>query len=111
MTSCTTHPDHAHTHDATCGHTRIQHDDHVDYLHDGHLHSPHGDHYDEHCIAVSSTNPDGCAPYPTACAHVHGPGCGHEAIPHGDHVDYLVDGRLHHVHDGHCDDHGPVTVL
>jgi hypothetical protein len=26
-------------------------------------------------------------------------------------VDYLVDGRLHHVHDGHCDDHGPVTVL
>ncbi|QUV82678.1 hypothetical protein J8C01_04950 [Chloracidobacterium sp. D] len=111
MTSCTTHPDHTHTHDAACGHTRIQHDGHVDYLHDGHLHFPHGDHYDEHCIAVSSTNPDGCAPYPTACAHVHGPGCGHEAIPHGDHVDYLVDGRLHHVHDGHCDDHGPVTVL
>jgi hypothetical protein len=111
MTNCTTHPDHTHTHDAACGHTRIQHDGHVDYLHDGHLHFPHGDHYDEHCIAVSSTNPDGCAPYPTACAHVHGPGCGHEAIPHGDHVDYLVDGRLHHVHDGHCDDHGPVTVL
>jgi hypothetical protein len=22
--------------------------------------------------------------------HVHGPGCGHEAVPHGDHVDYRV---------------------
>ena len=39
--------------------------------------------------------------------HHHGPDCGHEAIPHGDHVDYLVDGHLHHPHDDHCDDHGP----
>jgi hypothetical protein len=38
--------------------------------------------------------------------HIHGDGCGHAAIPHGDHVDYLVDGHLHHPHDGHCDDHG-----
>ena len=43
--------------------------------------------------------------------HRHGPGCGHEAIPHGDHVDYLVDGHLHHPHDGHCDDHGKVEVV
>jgi zinc transport system permease protein len=40
-------------------------------------------------------------------AHQHGPDCGHEAIPHGDHVDYLVEGHLHHPHDDHCDDHGP----
>jgi hypothetical protein len=26
-------------------------------------------------------------------------------------VDYLVDGHLHHPHNGHCDNHGPVTVL
>ena len=39
-----------------------------------------------------------------------GPGCGHEAVPHGDHIDYLVDGHLHHPHDGHCDNHGPVTL-
>jgi hypothetical protein len=31
-------------------------------------------------------------------------------VPHGDHVDYLVDGRLHHPHDSHCDDHGPVAL-
>ena len=43
--------------------------------------------------------------------HRHGPGWGHEAIPHGDHVDYLVDGHLHHPHDGHCDDHGKVEVV
>jgi hypothetical protein len=60
-------------------------------------------------IAISTTNPDGCATK-MACAHVHGPDCGHEAVPHGDHVDYLVDGRLHHAHDGHCDDHGPLAV-
>jgi UDP-2,3-diacylglucosamine pyrophosphatase LpxH len=29
-------------------------------------------------------------------------------VPHGDHVDYLVAGHLHHPHGGHCDDHGPV---
>ncbi len=26
-----------------------------------------------------------------AGTHVHGPTCGHPAVPHGDHVDYLVD--------------------
>lgn len=26
----------------------VLHGDHVDYLHDGHRHAPHGDHYDEH---------------------------------------------------------------
>jgi hypothetical protein len=30
--------------------------------------------------------------------------------PHGDHVDYLVAGRLHHPHGDHCDDHGPLIV-
>ncbi|MCA0435967.1 MAG: metal ABC transporter permease [Austwickia sp.] len=39
--------------------------------------------------------------------HEHGPGCGHEAIPHGDHVDYLHDGHLHAPHHGHYDEHGP----
>jgi zinc transport system permease protein len=30
--------------------------------------------------------------------HVHGPGCGHVAIEHGDHVDYVHDGHRHAVH-------------
>jgi len=30
--------------------------------------------------------------------HVHGPGCGHLAIEHGDHVDYVHDGHRHAVH-------------
>jgi len=33
---------------------------------------------------------------------VHGTGCGHEAVPHGDHVDCLVDGHLQHPHGEHC---------
>ena len=107
-----THSHPEHTHGPNCGHTAIKHNGHVDYLHDGHLHHPHEDHYDEHVIEVSSENPDGCHPVHdcSQSGHVHGPGCGHEAIPHGDHVDYIVNGRLHHVHDGHCDDHGPVEL-
>jgi hypothetical protein len=38
--------------------------------------------------------------------HQHGPGCGHKAVMHDDHLDYLVDGHLHHAHGMHCDDHG-----
>jgi zinc transport system permease protein len=41
--------------------------------------------------------------------HVHGPGCGHVAVEHGDHVDYVHDGHRHAVHvtgDGkHYDEH------
>ena len=37
--------------------------------------------------------------------HAHTPGCGHVAVHHGDHVDYLHDGHLHHVHGDHVDDH------
>lgn len=107
------HENHPHVHGPGCGHTAIQHGDHVGYLHDGHLHCAHEGHYDEHAIAVSSENPAGCVPH--ACtghdaAHVHGPDCGHTAVPHGDHVDYLVDGHLHHPHGDHCDNHGPLTL-
>lgn len=37
--------------------------------------------------------------------HVHGPGCGHVAVEHGDHVDYLHDGQRHAAHGGHYDQH------
>jgi zinc transport system permease protein len=39
---------HEHEHGPTCGHPAVVHQDHVDYLHDGHRHAPHKDHYDEH---------------------------------------------------------------
>jgi hypothetical protein len=111
MTTCTEkhHPNHTHQHGPNCGHTAVRHDGHVDYLHDGHLHHMHEDHVDEHVIAISATNPERCTP-DTRCSHTHGPGCGHEAVPHGDHVDYLVDRRLHHPHGDHCDDHGPLQI-
>ncbi len=111
-----THESHDHQHGTGCGHTPVEHDGHTDYLHDGHLHHQREDGtVEEHVIPVSEKNPDGCTPE-HACGHhdadhVHGPGCGHEAVPHGDHVDYLVDGHLHHPHDGHCDDHGPIDVV
>ena len=37
--------------------------------------------------------------------HQHGPGCGHEPVPHGDHTDYLHHGHRHAPHGAHYDDH------
>ena len=46
------HVAHPHEHGEGCGHAPVEHGDHVDYDHDGHLHAPHrtgtGVHYDEH---------------------------------------------------------------
>jgi hypothetical protein len=62
-------------------------------------------------IAISETNPADCTPDHDCehhdAEHEHGPGCGHETVQHGDHVDYVVAGHLHHPHEDHCDDHGP----
>ena len=37
--------------------------------------------------------------------HQHGPTCGHPAVEHGDHVDYVHDGHRHAVHGSHYDEH------
>jgi zinc transport system permease protein len=40
--------EHGHEHGPGCGHEAVPHGDHVDYVHDGHRHAPHGAAYDEH---------------------------------------------------------------
>ena len=37
--------------------------------------------------------------------HEHGDACGHLAVPHGDHVDYVHDGHRHAPHGSHYDEH------
>jgi hypothetical protein len=105
------HHTHDHKHGQNCGHPTVQHDGHTDYLHDGHMHHMHGDHVDEHSFGVDASTPDRCMPLQgcSAAGHKHGPNCGHAAVPHGNHADFLVDGRLHHMHGNHCDDHGKVA--
>lgn len=60
------------------------------------------DEYDEELPAVHTITTE-------AHPHQHGPDCGHLAIPHGDHVDYVHDGHRHAAHtDGkgtHYDEH------
>jgi hypothetical protein len=108
------HEKHAHVHGPGCGHVAVEHEDHVDYLHDGHLHHPHEGHTDCHELADAGKNRARCTSGHACGAHgtehVHGPQCGHEAVPHAGHVDYLVDGHLHHPHEGHCDDHGELKT-
>ncbi|HZC35034.1 MAG TPA: hypothetical protein VE242_05445 [Chthoniobacterales bacterium] len=119
MSGSTSHPDNGHQHGSECGHTAVKHMGHIDYIHDGHLHHPVGSTasamVEDHVLEVNAANPDRCTPDHKCgghdTGHKHGAGCGHEAVPHGDHVDYLVNGHLHHPHGDHCDDHGPVEVV
>ncbi|MEO8555075.1 MAG: metal ABC transporter permease [Actinomycetota bacterium] len=55
---------HEHEHGENCGHPALEHNDHVDYLHDGHRHAPHQGHYDEHDIALSATHEHPASPNP-----------------------------------------------
>lgn len=110
----TQHEAHEHRHSPGCGHTAIGHDGHTDYLHDGCLHHMEGETAQEHKLSVTDRNPEECTPEHDCAqhddSHEHGAGCGHEQVPHGDHMDYLVDGHLHHPHGSHCDDHGEVEL-
>jgi hypothetical protein len=70
---------HTHTHGPACGHDSVVHLDHVDYLHDGHVHREHptadGVHYDE-CTACSCGNcSDSCAV--CDCSDCTCPTCNH----------------------------------
>jgi zinc transport system permease protein len=42
---------------------------------------------------------------PESHEHQHGDDCGHPAVPHGDHVDYVHDGHRHAAHGSHYDEH------
>jgi hypothetical protein len=112
--ACSTHANHSHKHGSNCGHTAVQHNGHIDYIHDKHLHYLHDDHIDEHTLSEDSKNQSECTPE-HACTshdktHQHGAHCGHEAVPHGDHIDFLVAGHLHHPCNNHCDHHGAIVV-
>lgn len=48
---------HEHEHGPGCGHPAVAHEDHVDYLHDGHRHAPHEGHYDEHALGETPSPP------------------------------------------------------
>ena len=47
----------------------------------------------------------GPAPLTDEHPHEHGDDCGHPAVPHGDHVDYVHDGHRHAPHGEHYDEH------
>lgn len=99
----------SHVHSEKCGHTRIRHNDHIDYLSNGHMQYVHGTHVDEHVLEVTDINPALCMRIECRDTLQHKEHA--EKVPHGDHFDYLINGRLHHVHESHCDDHGPLALV
>ena len=107
MPTSKSQPQLSHQHGPNCGHKAVQHGDHMDYLLDGHLQHQEKGKIEDHVIEVNDANPSTCQP--TSCKGGHKQD-GSEKIPHGDHFDYVVNGRLHHLHQGHCDDHGQVKI-
>lgn len=118
--ACLLHTEHS----AGCGHPPVQLPDgeHAFLLEDGLLFRPRA----ELAAPLPEEWPFLPPPCPTPSAvavaapgtrhahadpHVHASGCGHFPVRHADHVDYLVNGRLHHMHGDHCDDHGPLHLL
>src|SRR5271166_1599601 len=80
---------HHHTHGPGCGHASVLHADHVDYLHDGHVHrehpAPDGVHYDE-CTTCQCPNcSDSCAI--CVCADCTCPSCNHNTCQCADCAD------------------------
>jgi zinc transport system permease protein len=55
--------------------------------------------------AAATARPDAAEPESAGHPHLHSTACGHESIPHGDHVDYLHDGHRHAAHADHYDEH------
>jgi hypothetical protein len=123
-----------HSHRPGCGHTAIvyhylllvypkitylMHEGHTDFLIPNsngviQLHHLHRGVPIEHTLRETNEFPAVCAPVSCkghASGHTHGPSCGHQAIQHSTHVDYLVDNYLHHFHGSHCDNHGALHVL
>ncbi|PRP80227.1 hypothetical protein PROFUN_12113 [Planoprotostelium fungivorum] len=93
------------------GNTYILHEGHADILGPDHtLQHVHKDSVDAHVLAETSENPIRCQP-----VNCKGPHAESHRIRHGDHVDYIVDNMLHHVHEedgaAHCDHHGPLVML
>jgi hypothetical protein len=56
------HGEHDHRHGPTCGHATASHGDHTDYLHDGHRHRAHDEHWDE-CAIEATPAGDQLAPH------------------------------------------------
>lgn len=50
---------HEHVHWEECGHDVILHGDHLDFVHDGHRHARHDDHWDEHGPETDPTTLEG----------------------------------------------------
>jgi zinc transport system permease protein len=56
-------------------------------------------------VQALSPVPDGHDTVDEPHRHEHGPRCGHPAVEHGDHVDYIHHGHRHASHGGHYDEH------
>ncbi|OQR86652.1 hypothetical protein ACHHYP_10325 [Achlya hypogyna] len=106
--SCAPTQDHA-AHARGCGHLSIEHGNHFDFIVDNQLLCldgvkslsiiPRGEPAPHGCVMeprpMESHEPRASRSEPS-----HGPGCGHLAVRHNDHVDYVVDNSVYCQHGG-----------
>ncbi len=97
-----------HVHGKSCRHTKIEHDDHVDYVHGNEFHKEMNN--GEYAIHGMSQDL-GRKFASTEHTHKHHKNCGHERVKHGMHWDYIHDGNYHWPHKNHVDQHGDTRDL
>lgn len=108
------HPAKTHAHNEKCGHTAVKHDTHMDYIDNGEFHAQHANHFDNHGLAVSASEPaarEVAANHKMTTdekGHAHNDNCGHKKVQHGDHFDFIHNGHYHAVHADHTDEHGNI---
>ncbi|EQC40370.1 hypothetical protein SDRG_02269 [Saprolegnia diclina VS20] len=91
--ACAPTHDHA-AHARGCGHLSIEHGNHFDFIVNNQLVCMDG----VKSLAIVPRGPH--EPLPHGQEPSHGPGCGHLAVRHNDHVDYVVDNSVYCQHGG-----------
>lgn len=75
-------------HTPSCGHLSIVHGDHRDYVVKNHLVCQ------DSVRSISGGEAHAAKPLKCPANEPHGPGCGHLAVRHRDHIDYVVEDNL-----------------
>ena len=84
----------------------VRYDGQTDLLTNGKLTHEKGPSGDNLTVPVTRTNPTG-----HSTVTYSGDFDDQPVIPHGNHMDVIVKGRLLHKHGRHYDDHGPITII
>ena len=99
----------SHSHGEKCGHEKVKHGKHFDWVNGNKYEFQKGDKVVFHGFVKGhdAVRTIAAQEHDHGHQHVHGAAdCEHEKVVHANHVDYLHDGHFHAEHVDHIDEHG-----